>query len=438
MNENSNKINCDGIGTSLCGFYKVQVVDNDKQIVADFGWNKNLILNQGMNAVAVQYLANLNKYGLCGSGSRPNSISGGDSIISQSGNIVVIVPGTGLQNFSASVTSSAGEIYYSSSLQTGDVIIYANSSQSIVVRVDSGSLGTGLSASVSSSYEIPSSSLQTFTIWKTAQVGLHKESRRSNTYLIGTGNCGTTEDVSRGTKTYRRTYDFPTETTNKVYTEIGVAWESTAGNSVFSRILLPEAVTISSSFSIRVIHDLVTTFSPFTKQIVTASITGWPVPPSTVCAGSASLQAFLASDLNTSGIFIGTSACFDPAGWFDNIGTSVNTFYPFLSPSTAAIQTFGTASNRTSNASVVASRDNSDIYISGSYTVYKHGTFDLNGANRSDLFSLGFGRQSSGNSWVPSAVDHQAYCLLFNQSQSKASTQTLEVVWKFSWSRVIQ
>ena len=39
-------------------------------------WMKNLILNQGMNQIATNFVANSTLYGVAGTGSRPNFILG--------------------------------------------------------------------------------------------------------------------------------------------------------------------------------------------------------------------------------------------------------------------------------------------------------------------------------------------------------------------------
>jgi len=436
MNEN-NSINS-GINSNLCGFYKVQSVDSRTgEVVLDYGWNKNLILNSGMDLVALNYYSTLTNYCIAGTGSRMNFITGGLSIITQSGNFINLLPApTGLQNFSSSITSSTNVLYYSSSLQVGDVIVYTNNSQSNVTAID---MNAGLTASVDTSYTIPSASLQKFIIWKTSQTGLHLEKKRTATYLVGVGNCGYTDSTGSNSKpnvrTFRRTYDFPSEAATILYTEIGTSPVVTANTSVFSRILLPIPITISSSFQLRVIYDLQVTYTPDIPRYITASISGWPVGPSTNTYATESIQAFLASAINTSGVGDAGGGVLEPFATSDPPGTGYTKM--FVCSNTGSLSDFNTTIDRSLVASSASTSDTNVVlsYITKSYTLYKVDTFGLNIANQTNIRSMGLGLTSFTDS--PAQIGRYALGVLFNQSQSKANTQTLSFTWKFSWSRTL-
>lgn len=64
--------------------------------------------------------------------------------------------------------------------------------------------GTTTSVSVSGSN---SAVAQLFTVWAVNQVGLATEVKRTNTYLTGAGNCGTTSNTGTATRTLKRTFD---------------------------------------------------------------------------------------------------------------------------------------------------------------------------------------------------------------------------------------
>ena len=428
MNEN-NSIKS-GINGDLCGFYKVQCVNpRTGEVVSDYGWNKNLILNTGMDLVATNIYPALTNYCIAGTGSRMNFITGGFSTITQSGNLITLWPSSSyLLDFSSSITSSTNILYYTHSLEVGDVIVYANASQSNVTAIDT--VG-GLTASVDTSYTIESGSNQTFTIWKTSQTRLHSEKKRSNTYLIGVGNCGVTNSTGSNGKpnvrTFRRTYDFTAETSNSLYTEIGTSPVVTANTSVFSRILLPVPIAISTSLQLRVIYDLQVTYTPELPRYFTASISGWP---NTICTES--LQLFSPSGMDTSGN--SSTAALDPAATSEFPGTSY--ISNFTSPSSASLAAFGSAVDRTTNYSF-NSTETVTSYVIGSYALYKVGSFGLNVSNRTDIRSIGMGLSTFSGQTPPARSDTTFICVLFNETQSKVNTQTLSFTWKFSWSRTL-
>lgn len=445
-----------GVNNKITGNYKVMVVDSKtKEVAKDYGWHKNLILNQGMDSMSLFSYAEVTKVAIAGSGSRPNKITSSASTITQSGNIITLWPEAGgLQNFSSSISSSAPyEIYYSSSLQRGDVIVYSNASRSNVTAIDS---VAGLTASVDTSYTIESGSNQTFTIWKTSQTGMHKEGKRSNTYLTGDGNCGSTDTTgSAGVvniRTYRRTYDFIAETGNSLYTEIGMAPVTTPQISVFSRVVLPIPVAVSSSFQLRVIYDLEVEFGPTSLQTSTASISGWPVAPSTHLGYSSSIQTFLASTINTNGNETIYTALLEP-GPDSPIGTLArrspvdpvaNVIHRgiFFSSTSSSLKPFGSGSNR--HQGLVYDSSNgphtSPLYVTGSYTYIKSNYLLLNEAvttTSSGIICIGWGMNSNIVSYETGKTENQAYTMLFHQTQSKTNVQVASMSFVYTWDRVL-
>lgn len=441
------------VSNKISGNYKVMVVDSKtREVVGDYGWHKNLIFNQGMDSMSLLAYGEVTKNAIAGSGSRPNKITSSTSTITQSGNIITLWPEAGgLQDFSSSISSSSPyEIYYSSSLQRGDVIVYSNASRSNVTAIDS---VAGLTASVDTSYTIESGSNQTFTIWKTSQTSMHKEGKRSSTYLSGDGNCGSTDTTgSSGVvniRTYRRTYDFSAETGNSLYTEIGMSSVSTPQSAVFSRVVLPVPVAVSSSFQLRVIYDLEVEFGPTALQTFTASISGWPVAPSTHLGCSASVQTLLASTINTAGNETLYTALLEP-GPDSPIGTNSrrNPSDPgsnsvprgmFVSSTSRSLSPFGSGSNR--HQATVYDRSNgphnSPPYVTGSYTYIKSNYLGVslgNTTTSSGIICVGWGL---GSPYDTGNTANQAYCMLFHQTQSKTNTQVASMSFVYTWDRVL-
>jgi len=122
------------------------------------------------------------------------------------------------------------------------------------------------------------------------QVGLDTEIVRSNTYLTGIGNCGTT--VSSNVLTHTRTFDFPSEIATIVYSEVGWSNSNSSGNNLNTRGLFASPVTVNTGQSLRVIYNFTVTVTPNTARTLTAPITGWPSKQWTLTAFGNGIPAF--------------------------------------------------------------------------------------------------------------------------------------------------
>jgi len=423
-----------GIGTGLQGFYKVAIVDGSTSEVKwqQEEWKKNLILNQGMEQVYSSAIVDLMKYGICGQGSRPNNIDSSTSQITQSGATVFLNVRTGLTDF-----TSSGGTTYPAVVQIGDVIQYSDNSESRVTAVTN-----GFNLQVTPSYTFTNG--KGFVIWKTSQAGLESEVSRAGTgivgtqYLVGAGNCGSTDSTVVGNvRTHRRTYDFAVESIQTTYNEVGVGWATSLASTVFSRILLDSPIIIDSGYRLRLVYDLQTTWNPASASYKTASIGGWPVLPSTNTIGSESIQVFLTSTVQVSdGASITSTALLDPYFTSDSSGTPVS-IGMFASPTTTVLQTFGSAAARDTNGAYTTTMTKTAYVVLSSF-VDKTGTLSVSQINRSDIRSVGFGRYSSGASLTPYSATDQGFCFLFNQSQTKDSSQTLSFTFRTTWSRILE
>lgn len=406
-----------GVNQKLQGFYKVGVVDPKGEVQ----WHeegKNLILNQGMDHIYIASIVDQMLFGVSGVGTRVNSIDGGTSQITQSDATVYLDVRTGLSDF----TSSAGG--YSAVAQVGDMVQYANFSESQITVV----AGNGFNLTVSPNYTFTSG--QTFIIWKTSQVGLQTEISRSTSYVGGSGNCGST--VVGNMVTHRRSYDFPVEISPQSYNELGIAWASTLPATVFSRILLGSPVAIPVGFNIRLVYDLQTAWWPTSSIFVTASIGGWPVAPSTSMIGTGSLQTLLTSTVNVSnGASINTTAVLDP--YFISAGSVALSTWGSTNSQSLAV--FGSAVNRSSGGDNTTSMTKA-FYTNGNYYADKTGVFTTSQLVSNTIRSVGIGRYQSAV-FTPSTAADQGYCFVFNQPQSKFITQTLSLTFRSSWARTL-
>lgn len=448
MNEKYNMDYQGGIDISLAGFYRLQVLNaTTKELMTDYGWNKNLILNGGMDAIASSYVSSLNLSGICGTGSRPNYITSSTQQITQSGHYIGLSDFSYLTSFTQSWYDTNGSWSYASAVQPGDLIIDQDLSQSTVVLV-SGSYMYVTGSNLT--YVTP----KTFTIWKTSQTRLQYEVHRSNTYLQGSSsllgwNCGST--VSSSTMVNRRTYDFPVEVQSRSYTEVGCTWTNTANAGVFSRAVLPQTVSLGPNQQLRMTYDIMATYGPFQPVYKSVTITGWPVLPSTSMMGTESLQCFMPSSVTTAGGDNGIAAYSlvgtEPAAW--NYGLSPGYVYHFsiyVSDTSASLYT-GSVSingavgrNPIGNYSIGAATFGP--YVAGTYTLTKTATIDIYNGNSANIRSMGFGCVVNPNLYGeythPWDTSAQVMTFIFDQPQTKTALQTLTLAWRWNWSRVIQ
>ena len=417
-----------GINQTLQGFYKVAIVDSHTGEVTwqQYEWQKNLILNQGMDNLYNNSVADQMLYGVAGTGTRPNSFDGGTSTITQSG------AGVYLYNRGGYITDFTSSVdVYSAYAQVGDSLAYGNGSQSMITAVNAG----GFMLTVTPNYTIASGNAQTFTIWKTSQSGLETEVKRSNTYVVGSSNCGTT--VVGNVSTHQRTYDFTTEVGLVGYNEVGIAWDSIGANTVFSRILLPSTINISSGNKLRIIYNLQATWGPSTLQYKTASVGGWPVSPSTTMTGTESLQSLL-----TSTIVVGTGASDNNTAILDPYFVNNGAIYLSLWSSTisSSLAAFGSAVDRSAGspaAGYTTSTMTKASYVNGSFSCTKTGTLLIGDMNTTNIRTVGLGRYQL-STYNPASAASQVICFLYDQNQTKNSSQTLSFTYGWSWSRILE
>jgi hypothetical protein len=369
-------------GQSAEGRVKVMVVENGC-VVEERPWQKNLILDQGLNLAAGTNWCDCFASCAAGTDNTPVLRDSGGITATQSGN---------------TVTAS------SSFFVLGDIgkLIHFDSGQDAMIT----GFTDGLNVTVSVSQTVGAGQ---FTVWYVNQTGLGNEQKRNNAYLTGSGNCGSS--IASNTLTHRRTFDFSAETGSVVYTELGWSNSGSAGNNLFSRVLLSSSVTVLSGQQLRVVYDLSVTLTPNTTQTGTASISGWPVSPATGTTGSYGIQQIGLSAVNTSG---GTVSW--DSGGVDNEPSSAPAIY--LSSDTTAVQAFGSSAGRGTNQ--VAHTASLASYVNGNFYRDKFTTFAVGEANRTDWRSMGL-----GNTFV----------FVFDENQTKTNTNTLLLTFRSTWGR---
>ena len=192
---------------------------------------------------------------------------------------------------------------------------------------------------------------------------LGAEVHRTATMLTGVGKCGSTDNLSTGVRTYLRTHDFPVQTGNENFTELGWSDIATAGANLNSRVLITGG-TVSALVGqqLRARHSLALTVSPIARQSATIGITGWPISPATSTAAEWQLCNFGFGSLSTDGLASG-AGFFEPVAGVD--------FMPLFYTG-VTLPTFGTA--LTVSGSFFA-EGSSTVPGQGAWQTYTSGSF---------------------------------------------------------------
>lgn len=419
-----------GIGMSISGRFKVQVVDKSGRVVEERPWRKNLITNGGMNGLATTYaFVNAGKYAIVGSGSRFNSLTSSTSTITQSGDLVYLYERSGeIRDFTSSRST------YPNLVQLGDVLQYANGSESFVQAVID-----GFTLQVRPTYSIDLANSQSFTLWKTSQPNLEKEIKRSTSYLVGSGssvggwNCGT--QITNNVLVHRRTYNFDEEVRDYTYEEVGLTWTTTrTGTASFSRGQIIPPLTVPIGFRLRVIYDMQAAYEPYQERYLTASILGWPTP----IYATESIQNFptSANYLNTNGNVLGYSLC-EPASTVGNYGSwgYVSEVGNFVAPFTASYSRYSSSHVWLANAMAKTS------YVNNSFEIFKSASYYINNANSEHIRVAGVGYYNTSVTPVryPYNDGYQGLILRFNNPDGypKEEGQKLQLTWRFYWNRIL-
>ena len=130
-------------------------------------------------------------------------------------------------------------------------------------------------------------------------VGLGAEVKRTGTLLAsGTG----TARYSDGRVVYTYTHDFTEETVNQNYTELGWSWNASAGNNLFSRVLISGGtVTVLAGQQLRVVYALTFSVTPYAETAGTLTLAGWPIAPATTTDGTFAVSGYAFATMGSDG-----------------------------------------------------------------------------------------------------------------------------------------
>jgi hypothetical protein len=384
----------------LRGLCSTMVVERGRVLRRDHVW-PNLILNQGLDAIASNVIGDCFRFCAIGTGTAPTEIGSGTNTayVAADGTLKINDPG-----FLAGDATDTGRVF--KFLMSGAIF-------TVLAPIDNSRC----------TVSPPTANLpENFLLYNANQTGLENESRRSENYLTGAPNCQTVTSGSVTTMT--RTYDFDPETAPVTYTEVGFAPTGTVGPNLFSRIKLDSPVPLKVGQQFRVQYSLQATASPTTPSLYAASpVVGWP-------SGTGSLQHILVpmNFVHTDGhvtygqngidsLYYGSAG--EPAIQFSNTIaiSTVNAPHPSYGSRVAQ-----------NEVSVAASLSD---YQPGSYTRDKFGIFPVGQANGTVWMSyyaavnFGDGQATIGPRF------------LFDTAQTKLNTHTLSLGFRLRWGRIL-
>jgi hypothetical protein len=240
----------------MSNHFKAQIIERRKghpdegKVVFETPTAPNLILQNGMNRFATNGIATNFTHCAIGSDATP--------VEDDSGAVTATTTGTACNSDGAFFV--VGDV--------GKLLRFDTGEKSIIAAYVDGDTVT-----LSDTLNVSSGTL--FTMYRIAQTGLFAEVKRSSTYLTGSGNCGTT--LSGSLFTHQRTFDFPVETGDVTYSEVGFGASATVAQNLYMRGIFSGApVSVLTGQQIRVIYYFLLTVSPTSPRDGEVAVSGWP------------------------------------------------------------------------------------------------------------------------------------------------------------------
>lgn len=428
------------------GFVRPQVVDSATgEVVRDYGWQRNLHLDQGLNGVASRAWCDNFLCAAAGTGTVPTKDDSGSTTLTQSG--TTVTSSVGFFSNASSAGAGAGNagdvgklIKWDSGAQA-KITAYVSTTQVTVDRSQSVSAGEA-------------------TLYRVNQTRL-ADSGNNTTELVradmsdlltGAGNCGSTR--TGNVLASRRTWDFPAESGSVTYTEVGFSHVAAdAGSDLFSRILLTTPVDLIAGQQLRLSYELRLTITPEIETATTFPITNWE--DGTV-DGFHMFQYLGLSAISTSGVTIAWDAGgfanepsygggltevaptgeLDPTtDTYDRLGADI-----WITTDNAAFSAFAVAPpDRTSATVKAAGQASLAAYTNGNFYRDKQLTFTLSQANSANLRTFGIGASADpdDDEYPYTAAKNTTFACRMTNPQTKVNTHTLTLVFRITWDRTL-
>ena len=367
--------------------YKTQIINPDGSVASERPFKNNLILDQGLNLHASYTWAQCFEYCAIGTGTNPVKWDSATTTASRSGTTV-----TSSANF-----FSAGDVGRLLKFDSGEETYITAYTDPVTVTVaDSGTVASA-----------------EFTIYGVNQTALQTETKRTNTYNQDGGDNQSTYNSGTATWTHKRTYLFAAETGSVTYREIG--WSPVSSANLFGRDLIPgSGDSLVSGQQYKVIMQLTVAMSPTSPQAVSdVGNNGFNT------AGNAMLESLRGgvSIVNSNGSSDGFNF-----GQY-RMEPSASTSYLRISVVTATWTQQSSINTGEVNISVTSKTPSRSSYSNGNFYVDWTATFGVSEGN-GNIFGLAIGGGTDTN-----------FTVKFTSTQTKDSSHTLTVVFRYSWQR---
>lgn len=224
---------------------KTRIIDaKTGRVVKERPWEKNLVLDQGLNALAQSSAQSLACYPASaatniqvGSGTNPNAIASGAVTFTQS---------------TTTITASAN--FFTAGM-VGAIFKYGTGSGGAEYYITAFTSATQVTVDTSATVAVP----EVATVWMVQQTALQTFLFRSATYQTNSGDCQTTQ-ISN-IQTHKRTYIIPQQVASYNVNEIG--WNSTTSTTrCLGRLVLSSTDVVAPSNFYVVVLELSFTYLP--------------------------------------------------------------------------------------------------------------------------------------------------------------------------------
>lgn len=375
-------------GMRAVGRYRVMVLDHGR-VVQKRPWANNLILDQGLNFICSTYnWAEGFEYAVAGTGATPTYTDSG--VITIDYNVTTVGRATASAPFFV-----PGMVGMMIQLNTGEQAYITAFVSNIDVTISNPAV---VAAALG-------------TVWAVNQTGMTTELKRSNTYLAGAGNCGTS-DVGAA-RTMRRTYDFSVEVGPVNYAELGWSKSAAAANNLFARALvIGGTVTVLLGQQLRVVYDLTVTVSPSVSTAGTYVITNWPIAPSVNTDGNYILTGWKGNQQMASVSAAGVSTLTNALDPHTTTNSAMSLSTATVLPAFGANYVAANEATRDSTAN--------GAYVAGTFTRTKTFHWLLASGVRADWRAVVV-------FWAAGGSANNAWAFVFAQNQTKDNAHTLDV-----------
>ncbi len=404
----SKTIAAPSIGACVQGWVQCFVIDSKtKKVVKEYPKQRNLILNAGLDRwFTTTGWAGIFTHAVAGTGTTPTMDDSGVTTADQSGTTVTL--------------SGGAFVFTDTATDAGKMIKWDTNEEAMIVTVTSPTV-----AEVNISQTVAADE---FTVFRTNQLGLTTEVKRTSTYVSGA--CGTDQLQPHEWEMYR-TYDFTTEAGSVTYNEVGLSNSATVAANLNVRVLLNTPVSLLVDQQFRIVYRMRVTYSPATPRAKTADVPGWPVAPAVTTDGDEAWELLTTTTVDSNGNGSGAGN-WDFTGW-----ASGSLQLALMSANTAllAVPTTDSTGMTNLNATTIYSMGGllAETYVPGSFTGVRYNIITPANGNSTTVRSIGITTQPTN----PTFRRYSYFRFLFDEDQTKENTHRFTIRFQWTATRVL-